>query len=835
MVHEEAIPPGDPAPLVRVPIPDVDGSWLEVVAPHESVGPELAFFELGIEIATMRWPEAWLALAPFGAPFRVVVDSVRVPTNVSRSKVAGEHASRVVEASRRAFPSLVDALLRAHADAHGRGREESFVVDAAKRERARALDDALGSFAAVRFRTPTDSLREAPDRIIVDALTPLLSLPLLASATGAPRTFDDAVRSSPIFLHRGKAPLNASIELLMPDVFWDRGHGADRGLGGRDAREIKADLAAGAKRLAASLRSPEATVAVAPTSDHVAHTHVVRPDGLVADLALRADPLAPSTVRVWIHGRPFETLTDLGVIATAPSFDAAVAWPGRIHPDHRYARVAARSHIAELGLHLNLIAIELLVAEAPSLAARHPGYLRKALAARPALLRDARFANLALWPLLDGSTLTCETALASIRQACGLRFVSADEVDAVRGSLDRPPTGPVFVLDRGEEPAFRPGSGDAEVLAADYLPWFGRDRGTLASTERVLRTFTPPNVPIASIVGDGFFAAATFLDASGTLHIHRGEIVTRDPDPLLAHGLAIAVESDGLLPAEGARLRIPSAALVTLAFATFDMFLDAWDAGFDLAAYAPGRKRMLDLASAHVDAKQSAERVRRLPLFDLVSDGASRAISVEDLERRVETGIPMATPELRGLGSYVAGTERSRQVLAKLVRTPIVPYVPRATTIARNDALHVLDKLERTVTTATNVFRPVVQKPPLPVHANENHGRFFLSELCRLFDDPNDLRRGAAQRAAALGSRIAIPPNTRLDAREQGQAIAYRVTEQTITYDAKHPAVVALIAAGDAASFVAAALAEIDRAVVAVTPSDEWASIVALLDSLPRR
>lgn len=566
-------PPRAPA-LVRVPF-DVRGvrrACLELL-PADAT-PSIEWREQGVRLVEWRWEPSDLPRVESARallPARVVIDAEQLPTNASRSAIRGDGGlvAQVDAAARSALDAAIAAL---GARLRGESIEGEAVVLA---EDTRVLEDAAGALACVLAADPEAVARRS------EAEKALLELPLLADATGAPRSVASALRTPPYAVVRG-GPLEApELAPWLRGVLLQRGRVADRLL----LRTPEIDHAALVARAGAALerrarhhaRPPTAPrVPATPTTLARAPLHVARGDlaGLEGEVAVHAGADV-STIRIFVEGRPFAAWT-LDRARIPLPIDAALEHPTGIVPSFDWARVEATPRLETAIAYAAACGAAIVAVLARQLDALEPEHVEAARAlvraacatlARPAFARtldDAEGARRALadapvWPTSEPGRF------ASIAEIAARAGRSRAVCTAPPGTTGRAPDGRPVVALFPRERAWLLETLGAGAVCVPYAAGLRARAGDPALRARdALERTSPEMIPgprcgFAQPHARGVIAVAR---RTRLVELHAGVVLGLGEHVPTLGAVAIAIDDDTTVPTpewDGARDVAPRA------------------------------------------------------------------------------------------------------------------------------------------------------------------------------------------------------------------------------------------------------------------------------------
>ncbi|MFO0619696.1 MAG: hypothetical protein U0414_44340 [Polyangiaceae bacterium] len=601
---------------------------LQLVASAEAP-PAIEIVELGVLLARVPWPESWITAGRGDAfvPFLAVVSGDQLPTNVSRSKLRDDVLDACVASARGLFPTLL-----------GNVRDALHLAEASPTPTQRALEDAAGELG-IAFVTAALDQTILADPGATERMSALLDLPLLATATGAPRTLRVLGADRRLVVHTSKTPLDARYAPVCADVLWRRPDRAiDRILSGFALRDVRDKLDRGADRAAEALSAPAVRFGSIAEGECVARASVRPHGGPAVELALRASG-APR-VRLWIHGRPFVTLPS--ALKLLP-VDADIAWDGVLEADIEYVGLSCADGVVKRVEACLLDVLFGAISHADrSVAALHGPVLRRVSAAYPAEWNVHAAMSLPIWPRLGAALpLSTNDAATEIRLAQGFRFVAP-------GAEIGPhlPAASVFVLDEEERAAL-----SAHVphtsIAVEYSAW-SRIPPSSPDVVRAKLAERAMGTPMRATIDGLDLHFALTAERPCLLHLHRGEFLG---ERFLDGALTFAVESDATLPIRGRPLEL-SYATQSKAEILALQALVADDA--DLRAHPElGKPVRMLVAKRGINAANRVD-LARLPIFEIVDGGFALQVSAKEIEQRFPEGpIPYAPTASSSGASHV--------------------------------------------------------------------------------------------------------------------------------------------------------------------------------------
>jgi len=779
--------------------------------------PTLELRELGVVVGHADWPASWLTERTEAGhvPLRVIVSSEQLPTNVSRSKLRDDALDAVVRIARRGLSQLIAAVRARLADPTA----------------ARGLEEAIAPLAVGYMRALSEGTASREPG--AEHLTELLDLPLLASATGAPRPLRALSADRRAVARTAKRPLSEAFAAVSADVFWRRPDRAIDVLVETLPRLSSDDvLEAGAARAAHAAQLPDQPFGLAAEIGGLVRGRVNHADGFSAEISVRGGSDARPIVHAWLGGRPF---VEIGERMRTLPLDAAVSWPGRIESDMSYERLSCEETTLNLVEgKLQYAAFDLVADAGTDLVRDHAATLRAWSAMNPRIWRVHKVGLLPIWPVLGGAPLSTAEVVKRVERRGWFRWLRPNASDVVV-----PKDGLVLVLEAADVAALRAHL-PARVVARDYARW---STSSPSNPERVRRLLAggSSTAPIVESK-DQWRVLSRVSSMPVVIHVHRGEVITRVPT---TGGVSHAIESEELEPIVGAKIEVPPEVLESAAVEAIDAALRAIERGeLDLATSPDVLEALARGGVRHVRALRSNARFKSLALFELIeapsSDSpTSQWVSGAMLAERFPDGVPWAKERAAWPEAFVRVDEDAVTLLARLSGRALrsLAEEPPVDQSKKAETLRVLALLERPLLDprARPTGAKIPAKPSISP-ANERPeptGPRSITEALRdlftpsdgLFLDPRATLALAVLEGLGLASARALIVDRESVGDGRGEPMLHDRAKGLLTIAERHPVLQALIARGDASSVVAAAI-------VAIGSREEASVIASLIDAL---
>lgn len=516
-----------------------------------------AFLESGVRLAAHQmhpWPDVPQGLP--GVAVRAVIDAPDLPTNVSRSAVRLEDASvgAATRALERCLWSCVTGLASYVASGAPRGAE---IVD----PEAGGHRDALGRIVGRMLQAARRDERQA------SRARELFAVPMLRSAAGAPLAPGDLL---PMLVEYGELrslhasePVSDHGSPFVQRAVWVHEPWVNELLAylpHRDITPALSDLRRGLARRRELMRAPAADPTIPRTQGEVAHTsfHVEAGDskGLRGEMAVRdPSPHARATMHVFVEGRLLETLTIPPERLAIPA-ELAVEWPGHLVPTLAYDAVERNRAFHRVVSRAGKLAVSMVAQLWHRVSGDPPESLRTlarlAFANHPASAEKAGLAHAPILRTTDDRWV-CATELAVLERP--IRAVAAASYEGPWKTADDIP---VLVLDEDDRAS-------AQVLEATNVSVVRYERGlpliaghrasdTREALEASLRAELaeqgiddPRLMWFESRLFRGYIAASPVRRA---LRHHLGQLVARSPRPFGVGVTAVAIDEDYMVPSD---------------------------------------------------------------------------------------------------------------------------------------------------------------------------------------------------------------------------------------------------------------------------------------------